>query len=217
VHRLPSIRFGTERYPEQVARRLRALNLTVWITVALTAGFAVVQFLDPTPGLWKVGVVNALTALITAVVPLLHRFGQLAASLIFLSVVYVTIFVIVVLLGTGTGMRLYYLVATALAVLFFGTERIVLAAVFGVLAAALTIVLQLLVPYNTGTQSSAVQFGNFVATVVACCVFLLTIVFYALCEAARAEAAAEREHARSEALLANILPAEIARRLKTWW
>jgi hypothetical protein len=49
VHRLASIRFGTERYPEQVARRLRSLNLTVWITVALTAGFAIVQFLDPTP------------------------------------------------------------------------------------------------------------------------------------------------------------------------
>jgi adenylate cyclase len=167
--------------------------------------------------LWKVGAVNALTALITVAIPLLHRFGHLAASLVFLSVVYVTIFVIVVLLGTGTGMQLHYLVASALAVLFFGTERIVLAAVFGALAAALTIVLQVLVPHNTGMQSPATQFGNFVATVVACCVFLLTIVFYASCEAARAEAAAAREHARSEALLANILPAEIARRLKTWW
>ena len=47
------------------------------------------------------------------------------------------------------------------------------------------------------------------------CTILLLIVFYALREAARAEAAAEREYERSETLLANILPAAIAARLKS--
>ena len=42
----------------------------------------------------------------------------------------------------------------------------------------------------------------------------MLIVSYALSEAARAEAAAERENERSERLLSNILPSVIAARLK---
>jgi adenylate cyclase len=64
-------------------------------------------------------------------------------------------------------MQLYYLVGTALAVLFFGTDHLVLAAFFGVIAAALTIALEVLAPFDTGLQSEATQFGNFIATVVA--------------------------------------------------
>jgi adenylate cyclase len=214
MHLLPNIRAGTERYPEKLARRLRALNLTTWIASALTGGFAIVQFLDPTPDLWKVATINASSALIFAAMPLLHRFGPLVAPLTFIVSAYVVIFVIVFMLGTGTGMQLYYLTTMALVVLFFGTERILLASVFGVVAAALTITLQMLVPHNTGLQPPTTQFGNFITTVVASCVFLLTIVFYALSEAARAEAAAEREYERSETLLKNILPASIAERLK---
>jgi adenylate cyclase len=43
----------------------------------------------------------------------------------------------------------------------------------------------------------------------------MVIVVYALRQAARAEAAAEREYERSESLLVNILPASIAERLKS--
>ena len=28
---LPNIRYGTERYPEKIARRLRALNVAAWL------------------------------------------------------------------------------------------------------------------------------------------------------------------------------------------
>jgi len=33
------IRYGTERYPEKVARRLRLLNITTWIVSAVASGF----------------------------------------------------------------------------------------------------------------------------------------------------------------------------------
>jgi adenylate cyclase len=77
VRLLPSIRYGTERYPETVARRLRALNITAWIAAPLGAGFAVTQLLYPAPGMWKPGVVNVLAAVILAAIPLLHRFGPI--------------------------------------------------------------------------------------------------------------------------------------------
>jgi adenylate cyclase len=211
---LPNIRFGTEPYPEKVARRLRALNISTWIGSALTCGFAVTQFLDSKPGLWKVASINAVTALLLAAVPLLHRFGPLAAPLVFITIVYVATFVVCSLFGTGTGMQSYYFVGAALVVLYFGTERIVLASAFVAVAAALIIALEFLVPNDTGLQSEAALFGSFIATAVATCGILFMIIFYALREAARAEALAQREHERSESLLVNMLPTSIAERLK---
>jgi hypothetical protein len=56
---LPDIHYGTENYPEKVARRLRAFNLTTWCGAAIAVfGFAsvvILEFLDPKPGLWKAG------------------------------------------------------------------------------------------------------------------------------------------------------------------
>jgi len=70
---LPDIRYGTENYPEKVARRLRVLNLTAWSIAATAAsGFAsyvAIEFLDPKPGLWKAFTVNALALSIYASVP----------------------------------------------------------------------------------------------------------------------------------------------------
>ena len=106
----PNIRYGTERYPEKVARRLRALNIATWIASAVASGFAIVQFLDPTPGLWKVAAINALAAVVWATIPLLHRLGPLAATcLLASSSLYASIFVVLFFLGSGTGMQFYYL------------------------------------------------------------------------------------------------------------
>jgi adenylate cyclase len=212
---LPNIRYGTERYPESVARRLRALNIATWISSAVASVFAIVQFLDPAPGLWKVAAINALAAFVCAAIPLLHRFGQLAAALAFNIILYVYFFVIIFLLGTGTGMQFYYLVGTATFFLFLGTERIFFGAIFGVAAAVAIIALEVFVPRDTGLQPASTLFGNFIATVVVSCAILLTIVYYALREAARAEAVAQLEYERSESLLANILPVPIAARLKS--
>ncbi len=104
---LPNIRYGTERYPEKVARRLRALNIATWIASAVASGFAVVQFLDPTAGLWKVAAINALAAVVCATIPLLHRLGPSAAIVCFHIFLYAYVSVVLVFLGSGTGMQFY--------------------------------------------------------------------------------------------------------------
>ena len=47
---LPDIRYGTENYPEKVARRLRAFNLTAWSSAAIAASsfaiYVALEFLD---------------------------------------------------------------------------------------------------------------------------------------------------------------------------
>ena len=212
---LPDIRYGTEHYPENVARRLRALNLTSWIMAAVGAIFAIAQFTDPTPGVWKYGTVNAVGGLTSAAIPLLHRFGALAGPITFTIIAYAIIWADCSLAGIGNGMQMYYLGAAALGVIFVGTEHIALAWVMGLVAALLMIALELFVPRSTGLQSDSAMFFNFVGTVFGCTGTLLTIVFYASRETARAEAVAQHEHERSESLLANILPATIAERLKS--
>jgi adenylate cyclase len=204
---LPNIRYGTDRYPEAVARRLRALNITTWVTAALGTGFAITQLLDPAPGLWKPGVVNAVAAPIFAAIPLLHRFGPLAAPLAFSIGAYAFIFADCFLMGIGNGMQFYYLTITALVILFLGTEHVIISAVLCAVAIVLIIALETLVPRNTGLLTAEMTFTSFIVTAVANCATLFAIVLYGVREA-------EREHARSESLLVNILPATIASRLK---
>jgi adenylate cyclase len=212
---LPNIRFGTEQYPPKVARRLRALNITTWSAAVLGSIFAVTQLLDPTPGAWKVALTNVFGSLALAMIPMLHRIGPRAAPAGFAIIIYTYIFVVCWQIGVGTGMQIQYLAVAAVTILFLGTERIFLISAFAVSAVALIIILEILVPRNTGLLRATTVFYNFIFGVSATCAILFAVVFYAVREAARAEAVAEHEHARSEALLANILPATIADRLKT--
>jgi signal transduction histidine kinase/CheY-like chemotaxis protein len=188
---LPDIRYGTENYPEKVARRLRALNLITWISAAVAiffalVDFALVNFVDPKPGLWKAGMVAALGAAIWASVPLFHRFGTLWGALIFILTLYAYFFASTYLFGTDSGVQPGYLLAASLVVVL--TERILLSAVLGVLAVLLLALLQIMVPYNTGLLDSAKLFTTFVGTVIAIVASSITFVTFALREAAQAEA-----------------------------
>jgi len=205
---LPNIRYGTDRYPEAIARRLRALNITTWMTATLGAGFAATQLFDPAPGLWKPGVVNAVAVPVFATLPLLHRFGPLAGPLAFSIAAYAFIFVDCFLMGIGNGMQFYYLTIAALVILFMGTEHVVMSAALCAVAIVLIIVLETLVPRDTGLMTPEMTFASFIVTIIANCTTLFAIVLYAV-------RGAEREHARSESLLSNILPATIASRLKS--
>jgi adenylate cyclase len=210
----PNIRYGTERYPDRVARRLRVVNIVAWVAAAITTFFAILRFIDPAPGMRTLGAVNAAAAIIFASLPLLHRVGPHAASLVLLGLAYAVTFRVIYQIGTGGGTYLYYLTATALGALLLGTERRLLTAALSALAAGLVITAHVIVPYNTGLLSPTSLFATFVTSVVVNTMLLFGVVRYAVREMARAEAAAEREFVRSEALLANILPAAVVGRLK---
>jgi adenylate cyclase len=196
---LPDIRYGTENYPEKVARRLRALNLAAWSSAALAAfGFAIVvvlEFVDPKPRLWKVGAVYALAASIFALVPSLHRFGTFWSALIITSTVQAYFFSLTWLFGTGSGVQMGFLTGAAINFVLIGTERILLSAVLGAMVVIQVVVLQIMVPYDTGLLSSATLFALFVTVAIANVTVLIAAVTFALREAARAEANLAREHA----------------------
>ena len=183
------------------------------MAVVISVGFGVMQ-LVVAPQLWWTGVINLVVAAIFAIIPYLHRFGELVAPLTFIGTAYASIFVICWMIGTGSGLQLYFLVAACLAVLQLGSERIFLAASLAAVAAVLVITLQFLVPRDTGVQPQWFLSLGFVVTTISACVMAVATVWYALRELRRAQEAVEVEYERSEALLANILPASIAERLK---
>ena len=211
---LPNIRYGTERYPEKIARRLRAVTTTAWFASAMAASYAIWQLLLPTPGLWKVALVNAFGAVLWAAIPLLHRFGPTLGAIVLALTVFTSHFVVIAMLGTATGMQMHYLAAIALLVLFFGTERAYLSAALAAVAGLLVVAIEILLPRNAGLVSDAMLLSSFIFGIPVVCGVLYGVVFYTVRQISRAEAAAEREHRRSESLLSNILPPRVAERLK---
>jgi adenylate cyclase len=117
-------------------------------------------------------------------------------------------------LGTGTGVQFYFLITAVAAVMVVGIERIRLAIAVGAIGVSLVIALEFAVPRDTGAEPAWFVTVGFIVNTIAAGVLAVAMVWYGLRQIASAEAAMEQEYARSEALLANILPATIAERLK---
>lgn len=195
------------------ARQVRALTIAAWLAVLVSAVFVLMQIVTGT-WLWHMSTVNLIAMLTFAVVPWLHRFGELVAPLTFIGAAYVTVFATAWDAGTGSGAELFFLVGACLVVLLLGIEHIVLASALAAVAAALIITVEFLAPRNTGLQPAWAQSTGFVITTVSSITVVVVTVWFALRDTARAEAVMEAQYDRSEALLANMLPASIAERLK---
>src|SRR5438128_12637456 len=87
------VNYGTTRYPPKLARRLGALNIGTWSCAGVAGLFAIIDFLDPAPDAWRVGLVNLMGAIALSAVPLLHPLGSTVAPVAFASIIYVNIFV----------------------------------------------------------------------------------------------------------------------------
>ena len=205
---VPNIRYGTEEYPEKVARRLRAVNVYTWILSAILALFAVLRFLDGSAH-WKYA---AVVAGLYALVPLLHRFGPMVAPLALVAIGYTWLFWISLIVGIDGGILLFYLTAAALGILLIGAEHVSLTVLIGAGAAGSMILLRFIVPHDG--EIPAAFYGNFIINVLGSSAVLYGVVFYAVQQLTRAEERADREYQRSENLLTNILPPQIAQRLK---
>ena len=203
----------TQHQAESTARQMRVLSVATRIAVVVNLFFAAQQFLIATDKPWF-GFMNLTSAVVFLVIPRLYRFGDLLPPLLFYIVAYAVIAASTIYIGSAAGLHFYFVVAAAIAVLVLGIEHIAMASFLAVLGAGAVIALELLVPHDTGTQPDWAFKLGFVVNTIAAWVLVVATVWYALRETARAEAAMESEYRRSESLLANILPASIAERLK---
>jgi adenylate cyclase len=194
-------------------QRQRLLSVVAAIGASITAGFGVMQLLE-SEGFGYIGFVNLGVAALYAVIPLLYRFGELIAPLALLTVAYLSMTFLCWHFGTGTGVQFYFVIAAVAVVMVVGIERIGLAIAAAAVGVSLVIALQFTVPRDTGAEPPWFITVGFIVNTIAAGVLAVAIVWYGLRQIASAEAAMEQEYARSEALLANILPTTIAERLK---
>jgi adenylate cyclase len=200
-------------YDVASVQRQRLLSVLTAIGAFVAGGFGAMQLLLG-QGDWYVGVINLGSATLFAVIPVLYRFGELIPPLAFITVVYLAMTFLCWHLGTDTGVQFYFLIAGAAAVMVVGIERIGLAVAVAAVGVSLVIALQFTVPHNTGEQPTWFISVGFIINTISAGATAVAIVWYGLRQIASAEAAMEQEYQRSEALLANILPASIADRLK---
>ena len=196
-----------------MSRNLRVLTLTTRIGAAVSVFFGVQQFVLVQQSFW-LGFVNLGAGLIFLSIPKLYRFGGVLAPVVFILVAYTVITVVSTYIGSGIGLQFYYVVAASLVVLVLGIEHMVIASGLAALGAFIAIALEMWVPHNTGVQPDWAFKLGFVINTLSVWVLIIATVWFALRETARAESAMEAEYQRSETLLANILPASIAERLK---
>jgi adenylate cyclase len=189
------------------------LTVTARIAAVISIFFGIEGLIVVQDVLW-VTIVNLISGALFLLVPRLYRYGELVAPLMFHFIAYASITLVCWQLGTGSGLLFYYLLAATLMVVILGVDHLVLASVLAVLGAATVIAMAFFVPYNTGVQPDWALKSGFVLTVISCFVMAIAVVWYALRETRRAREAMEAEYERSETLLANILPATIAQRLK---
>jgi adenylate cyclase len=213
---IPNIRYGTERYPDKIARRLRALNITAWAGAATILFFGLLRLFDrTTPFTWQIAVANLSTAAILVALPLLHRFSPVVAPFVLILLADAFLYFVSFRLGTGLGLHFYYASFTALGILFLGTEQIFMTVTLAVVAIASIITMHMFVPYSTGVASpDRIFYGYFISNVIGSSTILFGIIFYAVRQFVQAEAKVEHEYERSESLLSNILPPLVAGRLK---
>ncbi len=192
---------------------MQILNIAAWMTSAVTFIFGIVET-TLSPGVFNLGLINIANAIVFALIPMLHRFGDLFASLAFVIFAYVALTFVCWQVGTDSGLQFFYLVSASLAVLTLGIEHTLLAGTVVALGTGLAIAMQFMVPGDTRIQPRWLVNTGFVISMVSACALIFATVWYAMREAARAEAAMEVEYNRSEALLANILPSTVAEQLK---
>ncbi len=202
-----------QHWADSVTRPQRVLNIAAWIAAFVTGALGVLQTITG-QGVLYIGLINLATAAVFLAIPLLHRFGDIIAALVFVIVAFSSLTFVGSQIGTDSGVQFYYLVSASLAVLVLGMQHLFLAGAVVTVGAGLVVGMQFLVPQDTGIQPRWALEAGFVFATAGACFMIFATVWYALRETSRAEAAMEVEYDRSEALLANILPASVAAKLK---
>ena len=214
VERATSI--GIISHDPQVVRRQRVTNVAAFATVGNTISHLIINSIHDFEGLLVIHVYNATLMVAALFVPFLHRFGQNTAAVVLLTLVISGTTFVVWMLGTTSGLELYFTLAGAI-LLIFGVENWKLFLPFLAATAAALLLTLNLAPPNGLIQPDdqdlrTMLFGQ---AMINTFVINALLMFYALAALHRAEAELENQYARSEALVSSIMPPAVAERLKS--
>ena len=209
------LEYGVEGHEKRQRRRLFALNLIAFFAVqtSLTyAAFYLVYNLD----LWPGALGATFNAVMFGALPFLYRKNEFFGFFIGAILSCASFLFLTYLMGIGSGIHLLMFVAPAAVLVIFGPQRwgLLLSSIVASTLGVGCAVLLIKEPALSAANDPTLQTGLMLVSATSALWLVLIPGYVGFFRAERAEDALEAEHARSEALLYNLLPTEIAARLK---
>ncbi|WP_165610008.1 adenylate/guanylate cyclase domain-containing protein [Shimia aestuarii] len=196
-------------------RRLFALNIISIFAVITSLTYAAVYFLFDS-SLWPGAIGATSNAIIFGSLPFIYRKHEIFGFFVGAILSCISFLLLTYLMGIGSGIHLLMFVAPAAVLVIFGPLRwhLLLASL---LVSTLTVSLAVVLigdPALPAANDPVLQTGLMLVSTTSALWLVIIPGYVGFLRAERAEDALEAEHARSEALLYNLLPTEIATRLK---
>jgi adenylate cyclase len=200
----------------QVVRRQRCVNASAYAAVASGASYIALTSFYDLLGLLPLNAYNALLVVVAAVLPFSHRLGEHFAAIVLVSLVGAGQLYVVWMLGLSSELHIFYLLGGA-SLFFFGIQNWKLFAGFFVCIALLLVFTINVAPVEGLLLPDDGRLRELISSQTMLSVLLINaaLIFYALTLVHSAEVGLQQEHERSEALIATVMPGEIAARLKT--
>ena len=200
---------GTSGYPPDTLRRLKIINMISVIIVITTLIFAIQQasadYMKMRPVIWM----NLLLAGMAMLVPLAHRFNDIAGALIIAVAELFALLFFTAYFGRSAGTPLMYVVFAAAPFVVFGLKRIWL--ILATVLAALVLHLYAWFTFHRSLalleMDDAFLNANYLQGAITAFGLIAASVYYAF-------SLAERAKAETENVLRNVLPEKVVERLK---
>jgi adenylate cyclase len=206
---------GIQSSDPQVVQRQRCVNIACYTGAVSGASYFLMTSLYDFRGLLPLNAHNVLLILAGGLLPFCHRFGEHFVAILFCFLLGLGQLYVVWMLGITADLHTFFLLAGA-GLYLFGIQNWKL--FLGLFAYALTLLLVALnfAPVDGILLPTDGYLRDMVSsqTLISVMVINAALTFYALALVNRAEMDLEQEHERSEALIATVMPASIAARLK---
>lgn len=206
------VSFGTDGYGPAATRRLKLLNALNFVAMVMNLAIGVWFLSAGWRVTWPIAMAVTIAAACSLVTPFLHRINETVAAYYFCMFNAVAFVVFGHLEGSSAGPH-YFMLAAPAVLLLFGTKRIAPSVVMGALLIGVFLYVEYFVPAHSLLPAEFTAATKIVC-VIGCSALVFGAIYYALRLGEDAEAALEREYARSETLLLNLMPRSIAERLK---
>lgn len=200
---------GIENYPPDTQRRLKIVNVFSALVVATTFIYAVQLGLSGNKDMMPVVFLNLALALIVSLVPLMHRFNDMAGCLLLVVAEFVALIGFTSYFGRSAGAPLQYVVAAAAPFVIFERKRFWL--VIAIVATALVLHLVAWFEFPRSWALLNVDVGVsdslYIQGAVTTFGLIAACIYYAF-------SLAERAKAETDTVLRNVLPDNVVERLK---
>jgi adenylate cyclase len=202
--------YGTEGYEPDAKRRLMILNMIAGLIAVTTLVYAIQHTFLDYEKYKPVILINIGLVFSAMLVPLSHRYGELAGAMIILVSEYIALFAFALYLGRSAGVQTQYFIAAAAPFVVLGLNRMWLIVPIILVGIGLHLLAWFGAPDTFARIHADPDVIDSIYTQAAITTFALIAasVYYAF-------RLAEKAKAEVDALLRNILPDNVVERLKS--